>query len=429
MSGVKKVIQISYYNIRGGALFYAIFLMLLLSVLSMLLLSYYELSFKEDFIFYKKKELDENVSSAIVKVSCQPEIVPVGVEKEIDLFGGGNSLVKVISERWGVLRKITAQASWKNLSGSQTYLLAEKEKKRSALWVPNRNNYISLVGNSYINGDCYMSELGLRKGNAEGRYFEGPYLHNGNLYKSTGTLPDLDHELVEYCFKYLENQTSLKDSTITYQDFKKNRELYHSFKSKTLLVRNAQSKFVLDKGNYQGNIMFFASDTIEVWPSIKLDDVLLLAKTIIFKSGFKGQVQAIAGRKLLIESDCKFNYPSFLTCFSKSPEAYVKIGERNWINGGVICFSSQSKESKTKLDLGSGSKIYGKVYVNGDLVFNKNSVYGSIYCNRFVYSTSRAFYENFIIDAGINEEELPNEYASFCVGNELFKLKEVSLCQ
>ena len=413
------------YSVRGGALYYAIFVMLILSMFGVLLLGYFQIKFKEDYLLSKKSELNDNLRSAITLLGAKPSTVPIGQTREIDLFSDSTAMVDLMVDRWGMLRKVTATAQWRNQVMKQIALMGEKERKRPALWMPDNKSFVSLVGNSYIKGDCYLPRQGIRKGNAEGRYFEGPFLHKGALLQSNERLPLLKENLIHYLNEYLSGVKSDRDSLVLWNEIKNQKEVSHPFSLKTMFVQ-AKGNLELEKGSFSDNIVFYSSDTIKVWPSVDLQDVLLLGRVIVFKGGYKGQLQAFARERISVEQACKFEYPSFLGCFVKGTGFIIKISQERVIKGCVLAYSGSSEESDVLLWLKERSKIFGKAYVYGDCRF-QGDIIGSLYCNRFVLKTSRAFYENFIIDCSIDEAALPDEYVSFCL-DDIHKLKMIREC-
>jgi cytoskeletal protein CcmA (bactofilin family) len=426
MSITKKIKHIIESRLKGGALYYAIFVMLFLSLLSVMLLSFFEYRFKEDALFSKQSELNDNLNSAITFLSCNPEDSPPVSEQDIDLFDDGSAIVSVESSRWGLLRKIKVESRWKTIVRKRIVLMAEKEKHLPALWMPDRKRYVSLVGKSYISGTCYLSELGLRRGNAEGRNFEGPYLHKGEIYKSESLLPLLNKEVIQYFHEYFSGKRTANDSVLSPTLLSRNREIIHPFSVKSLLFRS-HDRIVLEHGRFEGNIIFSSSDTIEIWPTVQLKNVLLLANTIIVKAGFKGQLQAFASKKIEVEENCEFSYPSLIGTIGVNDQVSVTIGEDCRVNGGLICFQSHQQEPPPLLTIGKNSLINGKVYVNGDISFS-GAIHGGLLCERFIMRTPRAFYENFILDSYIDSSMLPAEYASFSVTGEPYKLREAVIC-
>ncbi len=416
-----------YKRVQGGALYFAIFVMLLLSMLCLLLLSYFELSFKEDTVFIQSNHLSQNLASAATFISCQPELVTDNHSVSLDLFEDGHDIVKADMATWGMLKKLTLLTEWKKIKKQSTLLMAEKAEKRCALWMPDNKKYVSLIGNSYIQGDCYLSALGIRKGNAEGRYFEGPFLHNGNINVSGDKMPQVRKVNWDFITHYLKGDKSKIDSLVAYSKQQSKKEIQQSFRAKTLLLHSTENISLTNKV-IRDNVIVYSPDTIVLWPSSKVLDAILIARVIDIKPGVQSRLQAFASRELRVGKNTTLSYPSFVGSIGASPEVSVTLDENTHISGGVICYSLNPQESKTKLEIAKGSQLHGKVYVNGDLSFS-GEVYGSLYCKRFVHSTPRAFYENFLFDGVIDESKLPAAYTSFCLDNEpVFKLREVKQC-
>ena len=412
------------FRLKGGALYYAIFVMLILSMIGLMLLSYLELTFKEDALFYKTTKLEDDVDSAIELLCCQPELVTPGEKKEIDLYEDGESIVSIEVQRWGILRKAMVTAQWRTQTVSKTVLLSEKEKERIALWMPEHYRYVSLVGKSYINGNCYLSELGLRKGNAEGRYFEGPYLHKGKLNRSSKEMLTPDSQLLEYLERYSKGDFHVNDSVIPAKRGTSN-DCAHSFSSKTIVV-NGGNAMHLTNGNFQGNVVLYARDSIVVNKGAMFDWPILISKVVVINPGFEGRLQVIADSIIKVGSNCNLKYPSFLMTLNRKPNVSVEIKDKSEIKGGIMVYSFNPEEGKTRLTLGKGTNVFGKAYVNGDISLAGNII-GSLYGDRFVLITPRAFYENFMVDCTIDESKLPKEFSSFCLDQELQKLRVVSL--
>lgn len=424
MRYVGKIMLLS--KIKGGALYYAIFIMMILGLISFLLLSYFELTNREDTIFYKTTELEDNIESAVTLISANPELLPIQGDVELDIFNNGEALVSIEVSRWGMLRRVVFNAGWKHVSLQKVLLMAEKEESRPALWMPERNRYISLVGKSKILGDAYISKLGMRRGNIEGRYFEGAELHDGRLFTGDVEIPQLKKELLTWITNYHAGDVSAGDSLVSFSSGITNSNLRQSFLNNTIVLQ-ASGKIVLDKGSYSDNILIYTSDTIEVWPTIRLNEVILMADVIIFKQECEVQLQAFASKSLIVEDDCSFKYPSFIGTVGLQDTVLVDIGKGCSVNGGIICYSTKSQEGATYLSVDKGCEVTGTVYTNGDANVSTNII-GSLYCNRFVHRTPRAFYENFLIDCIIDEVSLPDEYASFSITDKISNLKVVRQC-
>lgn len=421
------VLRLFSTGIKGGALYYAIFVMLILNMIGLMLLTYFELTFREDAIFYQKNKLEDDINSAIEMLCCQPGLVSPGERKEIDLYDNGESPVTIEVRRWGALRKAIVTSGWRTQEFTKTVLLSEKEKVRPALWMPEHHQYVSLVGKSYINGDCYLSELGLRKGNMEGQYFEGPFLHKGKMNNTSKEIVNPELLFLKYLEQYVKGEFSVEDSLLAFNKEQNSGGYSQSFSEKTIVV-NCGNTLHLTDGRYYGNVILFARDSIVVSNGAQLDWPILISKVVVVNPGFEGRLQVIADSLIKVGPGCDLKYPSFLLTLNHNPGVCVEIDDKADIKGGIMVYSFNPEKGNTKLIIGKEANVYGKAYTNGDVSLAGNII-GSLYCDRFVKVTTNSFYENFIIDCTIDEEKLPVEFSSFCLDKEISKLRLVSLVE
>jgi hypothetical protein len=421
------VMRLFSSRIKGGALYYAIFVMVILNMIGLMLLTYFELTFKEDALFYQQNKLEDDANSAIEMLCCQPGLVTPGEKKELDLYDDGESMVTVEVQRWGALRKAIVTSRWRTQEFTKTVLLAEKENVRPALWMPEHHQYVSLVGKSYIKGDCFLSELGLRKGNAEGRYFEGPYLHKGKLNKTSNEMVNPDPIFLKYMEQYGRGKFSGNDSVVVFGKDGRITGYSQSFSEKTIVV-NGGSTFHLTNESFNGNVILYARDSIIIGNGAQLDWSILISKVVVVNPGFKGRLQVIADSLIKVGPGCELKYPSFLMTINRKPGVCVEIDSKTDIKGGIMVYSFNPEKGKTKLIIGKETNVYGKAYTNGDASLIGN-IFGSLYCDRFVKLTAVSFYENFMIDCTIDEEKLPDEFSSYCLDKEINKLRLVSLVE
>ena len=74
------------YKLNGGALYYSIVVILLLSLFSSGFILLNRLWFHENALFLKNTELNDNLDSATEWLSVQPNLVAPGQTKELDIL-------------------------------------------------------------------------------------------------------------------------------------------------------------------------------------------------------------------------------------------------------------------------------------------------------------------------------------------------------
>lgn len=413
------------HTMKGGALYYALFVMLVLGLIGTMLLGYVELVHRQDAFWTEEAKLEDDLNSAMELLCSTPETVQPGESKTLDLFDDGQNLVDVECQWWGVMRKGTFTAKGLHQQRKKAILFAEREKKRFALWMPERNRYVSLVGKSWINGDCCISGIGLRKGNAEGRYFEGPWLHKGSLTQSPQKMIQPTSGFLSAMASYLNGSLSAND---TLANFLPHAAIVRSF-HQTTLVLHRRSSIHLTNESYGGNIIIRSSDSIVVGKGANLLDILLVSKKVRIDDGFEGRIQILADSLILVGKNCNLLYPSFLVAIGKGHEAAIRLGGKSKLYGGVLTFSGEwETEGRENLSIEKDAHVFGKAYVDGETSISGN-VTGSLYTQNFIFQTARSFYENFLIDCVIDGSGLPEGFASFCLEGELDRLRMVKILQ
>ncbi len=170
----------------------------------------------------------------------------------------------------------------------------------------------------------------------------------------------------------------------------------------------------------KGNFILYAKDSITISANDVLEDVIIKAPIIKISKGFKGNIQAIATKKIVIEDDVILNYPSVMAIYNTSNEkSEMTINKNCSIYGAVVLFGTRLNNiDDNSIVLKEDTKIVGDVYCTGKLMVY-GSVYGSVYTNKIFSRTSSGNYENCIINGEIDVTKRPNYFISI----PLFKNK------
>jgi len=413
------------YKLSGGALYYAIIVILLLSLFSSGFILLNRLWFVENALFLKNTELNDNLDSVDQWFRAEPGLVPTGQAKELDLFGD-SSIVKIEAERWGLLRMIKSSARWRSLTIKRNTLYSGINNKGCALYLSDNNKFLSLVGKCQIKGDCSLPALGIRAGEMDGESFIGIKMIDGIITKSSNTLPKLSPELLQSWYGYWDASFRSTDSIVSINSLTQNPDCAVSFNSNTLVI-DCESDGYLQNVNLSGNIIVASTGKITISSSARLQDILVFAKTIQVANDVHGSFQLFARDQLSIGDNCRLRYPSFAVCLANQTSPKITIGKNSVINGGILIDSVNDNPMPGRLEMTEGNKLTGMVYVNGQVGF-AGQIDGDLYCNRFFISTPRGYYENFLKDAVINSESIPSRFGSFSIDNAPDQLKLVKLC-
>lgn len=411
-------------EVKGGALYFAIVIILLLSLIASGFILLNRLWFQEDTLFLKNTELNDNLDSAGEWFKIQPKLASPGDTSNIDLYGD-STFVRVEAKRWGLLRMVKTTAKWKNLVMQRKAFYSELKDKSEALYLTDNNKFLSLVGKCLITGDCHLPALGIRAGEMDGGTFTGKRMIDGKIFQSEKTLTPLNRDLISGWESYLDGKFRKTDSIVRLKEGKDLTSAV-SFDSSTEVINGGKNTILQDIA-LSGNIIVSAVDTVFIEPTAELQDVLVFANTIIVDDKVRGSFQLFARKSISIGKHCTLGYPSYAVCLSKSTPGTISIGDSSRINGGVLIYSTNEIKGSNRLEMSEGNQLTGTIYVDGEVCF-KGRIDGSLCCNKFYLETPRAFYENFLKDAVINSQSVPARFGSYVVDGSPDKLKLVKPC-
>lgn len=402
-----------FKKVNAGALYYAVFIALLISVLSGLLLAYTYIHNS----YINRQILQEqalsNVKSGINMVLKNPELIGYGNQEEVKLFGNDYDIVKLRKEHWGAYDLIYSNSQRQSYKASKIAFVGDHlgKKEDIALYLTDKKKYLSISGNTLLKGTCYLPKLGIKRAYIEGQGYQNRELVYGKILQSEAKLPALNTEKIKYIESLVTKQPTKEDSIVEITPNVSSELIYNSFYNKTLILYSDQITN-LSGMRLEGNIILKFDQEITIPENCSLKDIIIIAPSVRITDGFKGTVQILATDKILVGSACQLKYPSFLGVVKdkEDKEFSLVLGKNTTIAGGLLLYSAVSSiKNPHKIKLEESSKVYGSVYCNG-YIEHRGNVYGSLYCDGFTLKTAASLYENHLLNATIDHSKLPEEF-------------------
>jgi hypothetical protein len=399
-------------RIQAGALFVAVviaFTIALLTTFLILMGYHFKLQARESTIL---KRLALNVNSSINLLLASG--TSSGQSQTLDLYQLGEDSVTIKQNYWGVYEVATAKAFSNRYSLTKVvqYGYPVHDSCRVAIYLADLNRPLAICGKTLIKGNCRLPENGVKSTYIEGKSYEGKDLVTGKVFRSQSTLPELNKEILSQINKLFSKEQVLSPAYKVLNNFDKDT-LIQSFVDSTIVLYLGSGGSISGK-YFSGNIILVADKSIEVHSSAFLQSVLLVAPSIIFKSDFKGSMQAFATDSVVVEERCTLEYPSVIGLFKKDHQVqqpYIKIKPRAIFQG--LLFTKQWEEAtdmaQTLITIDKDAELHGQLYADG-FADIKGKVFGSVYCNRFVVKTPSSVYENHLLDATIDYTKLSSHY-------------------
>ena len=391
-------------QVRGGALLLVILLATVIAIgtTGLILLLQYHWQYAASNL--RQERLQRNLLSATNLLLTGHER-PTNDTLSLHLFDGQQDSIMLACQPWGAYYMATVWAYEQNDTLRHTFLMgkATHPDEQFTLYLADEHLPLSLSGHTFIRGDVFLPEAGIRKSYIENEaYAFEETLHDGKILHSSTSLPTPDTALVSYLSKSLKPAAYVADSV--------------AIGAHTVLSSSVVR----------------ANHAITVAADANLNDILLFAPYIRFESGFHGRLQAFASDSLIVGSSCRFDYPSALGLIHPPTDSLfsefsplVRVDSASTLNGTIFTYAPSRDELLARITLAKETVIHGQVYADG-LLELRGKIHGTTWCRRFTLQTPSSLYDNFILDGVMDVTIRSSHYA----GSPLFntaRMRKVAL--
>ena len=398
---------------KAGALYFVIFLLFLMTIL----LTTFIL-----FVHYKNQllirqvgiaQIEQNIESAIELYSVKPEIIGDNPTTSVRIFLDSPSIVNIKQEPWGVYQIISFTANFKQIERTKFALFGSKYGSipPTAIYMTDKDRYLSVCGNSKIVGNCFLPRLGMRTARIEGKLFDGTIENReGFIHPSSKELSSPPEKLMANCKSLLNGEfngiVKQSDALIGV------KRVFNSF-TDTLVTYTSSNKFwSIENISITGKIDLYSGNEIYISPSAKLQNTIIAARKVIVKSRFEGCIQIFATDTIIIEKNVRLLYPSSIAVIdSKANQKLIFIDKSCEIQGAVWIWNPIGDNNLSPIiKIEPGTIVKGQVFSSGKIQL-KADIWGTIFAEQFFLNTPNAYYENYLFNSIIDGEKLPSNFA------------------
>jgi len=398
-------------KIKAGALQFVLFIG---TIIALMLFAFVLLNHNHN-LFNKKTDALVNLIRATDNGLVESFNNPIS-DKQFTIWDGSPSGVETIVQRtyWGLMEKRTVTSKKGKLQFQKTGFVGHQSSNRPAVYLKDENRPMVIAGDAKIIGDAYLPERGVKMGNIQGYGYARPRLIYGKTYRSTNKLPALSTALKNR----LKLMTSPNYEPIgVRKELKRGMNLENSFLDETIVIQG--DVLDLEQAVLTGNIVLWAAQRINVRSTSRLNDVILIAPTIVMERGTKGSFQAISNKEILVGEACELDYPTILSVLtspkygkepnnSNTPRIHLKHGTT--VAGTIMYLDEEERKGVPEfIQIDKGVTVKGEVQSNQSLEL-KGKVYGTVVVKSFVSFENGNTYLNHLFNGQINSEMLPKEY-------------------
>lgn len=272
--------------------------------------------------------------------------------------------------------------------------------RNTAIYMRDKNQPLSISGNTLIRGKSFLPKSGLKRGNINGKKYKKTQMIDGQILKSTDVLPEVKISGIENLKDYIDlNQFKFS----AYKD-----SIFHSFQKDVIHIHLGDIAY-LDQCFYKGQIVLSANQKIFISKHAFLEDVIIIAPEIELEEKTEIAAQLIAEREIKVSEKCKMNYPSLLYLNRKNEDGKITIGKDSQINGLIIANLQESSERNVLVSVEKDSEVNGLIYSKG-IVDMQGSIKGTLICDNLQYKGNGSFYLSYLHNSIIDNNALPKFY-------------------
>ena len=389
-------------RVKSSAMFYALFLMTIVSIVIAGLFQLSDLNKQLASKFEIQEILVKNSKSGLAY--GQAYFLELSQkEMTVRLFDQGIDSVVLSKKNWGAYQILKSKAVHQDQSFSKMVLVGSLAKtKLPNLYLADQGRPLSLTGKTKIEGSCKLPEAGVKRAYISGENYQGDKLIYGQKENSGKQLPQINDELI-LNLNLIEGEKLEWDNTLP--------SYYCPFDSLPVHFVSDAPIFIGTQ-SFSGQIIIESKDSIVISSQAQLEDVIIKSPKIIIESGFRGNIQCLASDGIIVEESVILEYPSVLGVVQlqqKEKPSFISIQSQSKIIGSVFILSEvQNFRKPVKLLIEKESVVHGLVFSQGQTEL-KGRVNGSIFTQSFYLKTASSVYQNHLLNAEITNQ-LPKEF-------------------
>jgi cytoskeletal protein CcmA (bactofilin family) len=404
-------------KLKGGTLLYVLLIALIIGALMgsyLLINSYQRIQLDRQWGASLARDNTSSAMALFFKAELQPNDNlqgPLFQESELDSFA-------LKSEYWGMfglLHSIGIHSKYRDTLSSFFGHIPTGEFRHS-LFLEDQNQPLVIAGDTRLRGSLALPAAGIKSGIVGRRMYSGQTMHQGKLSSSKGkklAFRPLGWEGIRDSLRKVHQMPKASEANRL-----RNMDLYQPWLGEPHRIL-AQGNLRLENVQLEGKCIVYVSGELTVASEAILNDVILIARQIHIEPGFEGRVQAFATENLRVDSNVNLKYPSLLMLAPQANEA-VELGlaEGCSVEGAIIydpILGGLLPQRNTRIFLAEGSHHTGHLVARHNLDL-RGKVSGGVQAGNLLLQTPASRYNNYLMDASLNYDELPRGFVMPLLG-------------
>ena len=296
---------------------------------------------------------------------------------------------------WGLYEAITVENHDRRLHLSRLMGSSRASEVEATFWYVDNRSILTFAGESTLQGQICSPPAGIAYGTVRSVFFSGERIPAERIASSRDELPALHPE----ARSRMEQLGSLRNEE---------SEPISAFDSVTVSFCETEPTVLraddlpLRHCMLSGQIVL-CGESLAIDSTCRLQDVLLVARSVRIGHGFRGRLQIVASDSVVVEERTRLEYPSGIVVLPGNRQRHVALRPGAEVSGYVIVDGDGSTDrDEVNYRQDRTAVVRGLLWVDGMAEWH-GIVSGSVFLRRAIYRSPGSSYDDLIYDATLLE--------------------------
>lgn len=295
---------------------------------------------------------------------------------------------------WGLYEAVRAESADPRIAAVRLFGTESPFPQECSFWYATEAASLTLTGRTVLHGRLRLPRHGVQYGQIRSVFFNGERIEGQRVGYAGKELPALRSGVRQATDSLLH----LLESPITRETPPDSLEVGFG----TVLPRllNAAD---LTQGTHLAGMIVLVGDEVVIDSTCRLQNILVVGRTIRVGNGFRGSAQLFATDTVLISRQVTLGYPSGVFVARGNPERYAEIGPGSRVEGYAIVdgdgrpdiHSMNYRQDRTAV-------VRGLLWADGAAQV-QGIVSGRMAANQLAYYSTEGYYEDMLYDMTLLE--------------------------
>ena len=368
--------------------------LMLLSVLGVLTL------WDADFVFFARagylSRQRTYLESAFVLYAADSTLAERnGTDGNIQLFDNlPDSRVRITAWPWGLYEAVRVESADPRTVAVRLFGTENPFPQECNFWYATEAPSLTLAGRTVLHGQLRLPRHGVQYGQIRSVFFNGERIEGQRASYAGKELPALRPGVRQAT----DNLLHLLESPTTRETAPDSQEAGFGTVFPRLL--NAAD---LAQGTHLAGMIVLVGDEVVIDSTCRLQNILVVGRTVHIGDGFRGTAQLFATDTVLIGRQVTLGYPSGVFIARENPGRYAEIGPKSRVEGYVIVDGDGRPEvRRTNYRQERTAVVRGLLWADGAAQV-QGIVSGCLVANQLAYYTPEGYYDDMLYDMTLLE--------------------------